>query len=338
MPKLGIGVIGSGFMAQAVHIPSIIRTERASVVAISDLKVKLASSVAARWQIPKVYADYQDMLRSDEVQAVFVLTDKYSHYQVVMDALVAGKHVFVEKPLAMRYSDALKIAQEANRRNLVTFVGYMKRYDAGMNLAKEKILSFGKPSFARATYFGGNWTFGEPQIKPLTSDETVPQSQKSYPEIPPQAIRLYDDLVEQIHVINSVRYLFGEPKVLSSNLKAGFLCSSLDAGHLISLEFGSVNLGGWKEEYLALYRDSEILVRPPPPLYRNTTASVYINQGGIETNYPRVGFKWAFEAEVEAFLAAVIDGEPYVSGAEDSANDLKIAEDIAREAAQASSF
>jgi len=335
--KLGVGVIGCGFISQSAHIPSIVRNERAQLLAVSDVKPNLAASVATRWHVPLWYADYHDLLENKDVEAIFILTDKHSHFPIAMDALSAGKHVFVEKPLATSYKDAVRVAEEAKKRSLIAFVGYMKRYDAGMRLAREKISSGGPPLYARATYFGGNWTFGEPQIKPLTSNEKVPQIVKSYPELPPSFIQLYDDLLEQIHLVNTVRYLFGEPRVVSAHRGGGFLVSHLDAGYMISLEFGSVNLGRWTEEYSAYYKDLEIAVEAPPPLYRNTTASVTLKGTDSDVVYPRVGFKWAFEEETESFISAIADSRPYLSGADDSAKDLDLAEKIIRSAASAAS-
>ena len=171
---------------------------------------------------------------------------------------------------------------------------------------------------------------GEPLVKPVTTDEKALPAPRLYPDIPSALIPLYDDLTEQIHVLNMVRYLFGEPKVVSSRFSKGILNSVLDAGYNISLEFGSVNLGTWTESYTACYKDSLVKIKAPPPLYRNTTASVCINQEGVYTSYPRVGFKWAFEAEVDAFLAAILQSSSYTSGAEDSAKDLRLAEDLVR--------
>ncbi|MGC8631827.1 MAG: Gfo/Idh/MocA family protein [Thermoprotei archaeon] len=333
--KLGVGVIGCGFISQNAHIPSIILNERAELLAVSDVKSNLAAKVASRWRVPAWYGDYEKLLENEDIQAVFVLTDKHSHFPIVMDALKAGKHVFVEKPLATRYSDAIKIAQEAKNRSLVTFVGYMKRYDAGMRLAREKILAGGQPLFARASYFGGNWTFGEPQIRPLSSDEKVSPPTKSYPDLPPSMIPLYDDLLEQIHLVNAVRYFFGEPRFISARYGGGFLLSQLDAGYPISVEFGSVNLGEWTEEYAAYYKNSRVAVRAPPPLYRNTTASVSVKGTESEVVYSRVGFKWAFEEEVDSFISAVLESKPYLSGADDSAKDLDLAEKIVLSAARA---
>jgi len=327
---LRVGVIGCGFMGQAVHIPSILSESRAELLAVSDIRPILAAGVAKRWHVPLWYADYHELLENQRVDAVYVLTDKFSHYQITMDALKAGKHVFVEKPLATKYEEAVEVAEEAKRRSLVVLVGYMKRYDAGVQLARDKISSAGPPVYARAAYLGGNWTFGDPQIRPLSTQEQVPPIPRSYPDIPGHLVALYDDLVEQIHSVNTVRYLFGEPKVISARFHSGVLLSHLDAGFPISLEFGWINTGRWTEEYAAYYKDSELIVDLPPPLYRNATASVTLRGASYDTVYARVGFKWAFERETESFVSAVLDSRPYPSGAQDAAKDLEIAEELVR--------
>ena len=72
-----------------------------------------------------------------EVEAVFVLTPNYSHYEVTMDALRAGKHVFCEKPVTVNYELSAEMAKEADRLGLMLNIGVCNRFHRSVEMLKE---------------------------------------------------------------------------------------------------------------------------------------------------------------------------------------------------------
>ena len=106
-----IGVIGAGGMA-AYHVPGF-RAGGAEVVALADVNEAAAKAAAAKYGIGKVYTDVAEMLASEDLDAVSVITPNKFHKPLVLQALKAGKHVFCEKPPAL---DAAEITQMAAAR------------------------------------------------------------------------------------------------------------------------------------------------------------------------------------------------------------------------------
>jgi len=78
--------------------------------------------------LPEVFDDWRDMLDRDLVDAVLILTSVGSHHQIALDALRAGKHVLVEKPLAISVRAAQLVVAEAQTRGLVAAVAQTQRY------------------------------------------------------------------------------------------------------------------------------------------------------------------------------------------------------------------
>jgi predicted dehydrogenase len=127
-----VGVIGCGTVAQIMHLPYLRRlADRFEIAALGDLSVDLLDAVGARYGVPPArrFTDHRALLETD-VDAVLVLTGG-SHAPIVLDALTAGKHVLVEKPLCLTLREADEIQAAATRAGTTVMVGYMKRFDPG---------------------------------------------------------------------------------------------------------------------------------------------------------------------------------------------------------------
>ncbi|CAB4913687.1 unannotated protein [freshwater metagenome] len=124
---LGIGVVGAGSVALRHHLPVLARQRGAEVVAIADpdaqsLAAALALAPAARGE-----ATHTALLADPRVDVVAVLTPPASHAQIAIAALEAGRHVFLEKPLAASMDDARAIARAADEAGRVVGVGFVYR-------------------------------------------------------------------------------------------------------------------------------------------------------------------------------------------------------------------
>ncbi|HCG63000.1 MAG: gfo/Idh/MocA family oxidoreductase [Spirochaetae bacterium HGW-Spirochaetae-4] len=131
--KLRVGVIGAGRWCQRAHLPGYAGSPLCDIVAISDLHEDLAKDAASKFSIPDVYTDYQRMLEREDIDVIDVVTragDQFdnSHELLTFQALEAGKHVLVEKPVCHDYKDVIRAQQLADSKNLKTKVGLTFRY------------------------------------------------------------------------------------------------------------------------------------------------------------------------------------------------------------------
>ena len=110
---LNIGLIGAGKIAD-LHAPGYLANPDARIYAVADNGPGVAESRAAEWGAKKAYTDYRAMLDDPAVDAVEVLTPHSLHAQMVVDALDAGKHVSLQKPMAITLDECNAIVDAAN--------------------------------------------------------------------------------------------------------------------------------------------------------------------------------------------------------------------------------
>jgi predicted dehydrogenase len=129
--KVRLGLVGCGLIAQLAHLPALTAlSERFAVVAVAETSARTRTAIARRYGIAEAYARHEDLLDRADVDAVLVASPNGTHAQVTLDALSAGVHVLVEKPMCLTVADADKIVELSARTGRMVQVGYMKRFDA----------------------------------------------------------------------------------------------------------------------------------------------------------------------------------------------------------------
>ena len=126
---LRVAVVGCGGIAQMMHLPTLAeRPDLFTIAALADVSRATAEAVAARYGVGTVSTDYRDVVGRPDVDAV-LLASSGSHAEPAMAALGAGKHLFVEKPLAFGRAETERIAEAARRSPGRLMIGYHKRFD-----------------------------------------------------------------------------------------------------------------------------------------------------------------------------------------------------------------
>jgi predicted dehydrogenase len=112
--KLRVGVIGAGRWSASAHLPGFTRSPLSEVVAICDLDHDLAEKRAAEFGIRDVLTDASKLLSRSDIEVVDIVT-RGDHQDLVFEALDAGKHILVEKPVCHDYRDVLRAQEIAAR-------------------------------------------------------------------------------------------------------------------------------------------------------------------------------------------------------------------------------
>ena len=112
--ELGIGVIGCGEIS-GLSTWGYRTDDRARIVAVSDSNMERAGQCASEWKAEKVYGDYRELLDDKSVDVALILTPHDLHKQMVVDALDAGKHVSVQKPMARDAAECKEMIEAAKR-------------------------------------------------------------------------------------------------------------------------------------------------------------------------------------------------------------------------------
>lgn len=120
---IGIAVVGYGYWGPNL-VRNISETPRANLVCVCDLSCARLAAVQSRYPAVKTTDDFEEVLRDPRVEAIAIATPVSSHFKLAMKALMAGKHVFVEKPMAATAEEASRMVEEAARRRLILAVDH----------------------------------------------------------------------------------------------------------------------------------------------------------------------------------------------------------------------
>ncbi len=135
--KMRFGVVGGGF--GEVHIQGYKHYPVIEVNAICRRRKDLAEQLAHKYHIEQVYTDYDEMLKSANIDAVSLAVPNHLHYPMALSALSRGKHVVCEKPLAMSLEEAEHMVKEAEKRRLINMTVFNWRYVPALVRMKELV-------------------------------------------------------------------------------------------------------------------------------------------------------------------------------------------------------
>ncbi len=133
-----IGVVGYGYWGPNL-VRSMFEVTETQVVAVSDMREERLRLVNGRYPSVQVTTDYRDLLDNPEIDAIAVATPVHAHYDLALQALQAGKHVMVEKPMTSTSQQALRLIDEAERRNLVLMVDHTFVYTGAVRKIKDLV-------------------------------------------------------------------------------------------------------------------------------------------------------------------------------------------------------
>ncbi len=157
---LRVGIIGLGGIARS-HAAAIAELDNVEITAVADLFPEVREQFMSTWGVGKGYATHTELLRDGDVDAVAITLGHQLHHRLTVDACNAGKHVLVEKPMAisLEQCDAMIEAADANRVKLM--VGHTQHF-YGTSLKAKEILDSGQlgPLMTVVCYMSKNWGFG----------------------------------------------------------------------------------------------------------------------------------------------------------------------------------
>lgn len=156
-----VAIIGTGHIARVAHAPAY-QAVGAEIIACADVVSERARRFAEAFSIPDWTADYREVLRRDEVEAVSVTVPNRWHEAITVAALAAGKHVLCEKPMATDGAAALRMVEAARRSGRILMIGFHNRFRAEAERLKAFIEGgdLGTVRYARASWMrrrGSGW-------------------------------------------------------------------------------------------------------------------------------------------------------------------------------------
>jgi predicted dehydrogenase len=351
--KYRVGIIGCGEIAQISHIPYLLEAPGFDVKAICDLSPQVVDQLGEKFHINNRYTDFSKMVEQDDLDVVLV-TNK-NHAPPALAAMAQGKHVFVEKPIALNLKDAKEMVHAARSTNVKLMVGYMKRYDPAYESMQKLLAEMEKIHLIRVHEFAGTYLINREIYDLVKAADLDPELLKNLNREDQKAI-LADigeerlDLLDAhdimihlcIHDINALHGLYGLPEniVTAQLFDSNFVTAMMQYGNGVHLMWESgnlVTLNDWDEQITFFGASQSIELRFPFPYLKNAASELNIRENGAENGAVRnqviSSYDEAFRREWQHFHSCLEhDMEPRTNP-EEALQDLEFAVALTKAAA-----
>jgi len=193
-----VGIVGYGYATKTFHAPLIASVPGLALTAVSSSD---ASKVRADWPALAVYASPQELLARPDIDLVVVPTPNDTHFPLARDALLAGKHVVVDKPFTLTLDEAKQLTELARRQQRVLSVFHNRRWAGDFLTVKEVIAS---AVLGRITHYESHFDRYRPNVRQRWREQAGPGG------------GLWLDLGS--HLVDQVLELFGPPTAINLDL------------------------------------------------------------------------------------------------------------------------
>lgn len=338
MPPLRIGLLGAGRIAQTAHLPALAKASGARLACVHDPSPMLAVGVAERYGVPAC-TTVEQLLHRDDVDAVLICTPDRTHLELASAALVAGKHVLLEKPMTSTVGEGEQLVREVTAGELALQVGFMKRHDPGVRYAAHAVRErIGRILSASLWYRVMASARAEVEANHGPSvivDEAVRERERA---VKADASRYLLD-THGSHLLDSVRNLVGEPDALSAREgrvqddRTWHVEGLLPDGGLVHAEL-SVNVhGSWDEGAVIHGERGTVRVQTHfPLLLLASDVEVFVEETGM-VERPVHSAGNAYQRQLEAFAETVRTGGRPEPDARDGLAALRLVDAVRRSVA-----
>jgi predicted dehydrogenase len=344
--KLNVAVVGAGFIGQLAHIQNLARLEHVQLSGLAELRNDLAHKVATKYNIPEIYSSHTELIEKSKADLVYVVTRRHHTGPIALDLMNSGFNVFTEKPMAQTYIKSCELVDAAETNNVSYSVGFMRRYDKGVQKAleifNELMLERRLGSILSARIHlsaGGDYCniFGD-----IKSSEPKPMHviwPVAPDHVPDHLVKNYEHFVNvNGHDINLMRYFFGMPaKIDSFYYKPGVGAVSVfdyDSFPVIYQWSDTLQLTRWEEGLEINFERGSLKLELPPAFLINTPAVVTLYEWRSrdeQTSYQfHTDWSWAFASEDSEVTKSVLNNVDSLSSGRDSLNDMQIIDDLWR--------
>ncbi|GIK80174.1 MAG: dehydrogenase [Alphaproteobacteria bacterium] len=346
--RVRIGMLGGGMISQIAHLPFYLDDPRCEVVALAESRPSLVEALTPVLGAGRLLRDHDEMLARTDIDAVVISAPRPATGPLTLAALEAGKHVLAEKPMAHSAEQARRLAEAAATLGLIYAVGYMKRYDPGIEAGKRLVDAvrqdgrLGRLLFARFYDYANSYAVPPPaHTRPTESRPLRFPTWPTFPDWLPERFReVYAWFLNAgSHDVNLLRYFFpDEITLLDARYEADSVTATLRAGGcLIGLDVVKAAPGVWLEGAEFVFERGRIALVIPSPMAVDGVTQVSIDdaaRGAIGEAQP-CGQGWSFARQARGFVDALTGGARPLTEGVDGLADMQLMERIWRKAAAA---
>lgn len=318
-----VAVVGCGAISTRRHIPELARNSSAKLVGFCDVVIARAEEQAKKYDA-RAWADFSEMIKDPDIDAVVLGVPNYLHAPMTIDALKHGKHVLVEKPMATARAEAKAMIIAAKKANKILMVGQNQRLMPPHIKAREilasgrlgKIISFrtafkhSGPDSWSIDKGPGTWFFKKKfSIMGVCGDLGIHKADL-------MRYLLNDEFVEVTAMIDTLSKTYANGKKIDVDDNA-MIVAKTRQGLMGSIIISWTNYGEPEANYTYIYCEKGVLMLATDPTYgvivryRDGQEERY-KLGAISTNEKQVS-----SGVSDMFIHSVVSGkEPPINGVE----------------------
>jgi predicted dehydrogenase len=312
---LRIGVLGCGPIAQFAHLEACRKAKNTELYAICDVADDLRERMLAVHRPRVGYRDYAAMLADPQVEAVIIGIADQFHVAASLEAIEAGKHVLVEKPLGTTVESCRALRDRAAAANLVVQVGNNRRFDPGIAFARKFIIEeMGQRIALKAWYHDSVYRYTmTDNLQPIPAT-----SQKALrPEGDPKADRKrYYILTHSSHLVDTARFLGGPIAGLRGRLverfgaHCWFIAVDFADGSLGHLDLQIPVRGDFQEGFQIQGEQGSVSGRVYLPWFHKSSDVECFSTRDRQFHRVLGEDAQTYRRQVEGFAATILEGIP----------------------------
>lgn len=313
--KINVGVLGCGPISQAGHFESCIKASNAELYAICDSADDLRQRMAAMWAPQVAYADYQQMLDDEKVDAIIIATADAFHVPLAIKALQAGKHVLCEKPLGITVEESEELVSVAQRCGKLLQVGHMKRFDGGIQAAHDFVQQeMGQTVAYKGWYCDNSHRY---TVTDAVQPKMVTSAAKRKPTVDPKAdLQQYYLLAHGSHLVDTAFFLNGPINDVTARYlhRGGVHCWLIEVG-FASGALGQLDLSvgvrmDWHEGFQLYGENGSVLAKTYNPwLFKSSDVDIF-HESSASWQRPLAADGHFYRRQLESFADAILSGKP----------------------------
>ncbi len=312
---LRLGILGCGPISQIAHFDAVRKAHNVELYALCDLADDLRERMAMIHSPRAVYRRYEDMLEDPLVEAVIIgVADQY-HVPLALQAVNAGKHVLVEKPLGVNIEECEMLRARLLERRLVLQIGHNRRFDPGIAFARRfireelgQIMAF-KSWYCDSTH---RYTMTDNlQPIPLLS----PQARRPGGD-PKSDKRRYFILTHASHLVDTARFLGGELTAVRARLleRFGAYCWFIEtefaSGALGHLDLTIAVRGDFEEGFQLYGEHGSVTGKVYLPWFHKSSQVECFSEKDRQYRRPLGEDAHSYKLQIEGFTNTILQGAP----------------------------
>lgn len=318
------GVLGVASIFERRMVPAFAAASNAQVVAVASRSLDKANEAARKHGIPAAFGSYEELLRSPEIEAVYIPLPNDLHAEWTLKALARGKHVLCDKPAALSFADATRMANAAQDVGLRLMEGFMFRHHP-QHARIAEIIAAGE--IGNVAHFRGTFTYAAEKRHRSTYRFNRAQGGGA----------LFD---VGVYPLNTVRLSFGAEPLAVSTIAAPDAASGVDKRILVLLEWSdgrtAVVEGGFDQTFTSRYEiagDKGVVTTERAFQPGDGPVTLSVRQGD-DVRTETVAGANQYVREIEHFGACVRDPRKSLTPGEDGVAQARVVEAVRRSLAE----